>query len=283
VKIDDLPSLRSVLEANRLAPTKALGQNFLLDLNLTARIARSAESLQDCNVVEVGPGPGGLSRALLQSSAQTVLAIEKDTRTTPILEALAQTDEGQEKAFRVLFDDALEVDLLAAIPAPRAVVANLPYNVATPLLIKWLKDLWLEPGAYRSLTLMFQREVVDRIVARPGDKAYGRLAVLTALTVASAERQFDVPASAFTPPPKVTSAIVRLDGRAEVPGPIELFNKIERVTAAAFGQRRKMLRQSLKSAVPQAEAFLEGLGIKPTARAEELPPEDFLAMASALD
>ena len=283
MKIDDLPSLRSVLEANRLAPTKALGQNFLLDLNLTARIARSAESLQDCNVVEVGPGPGGLSRALLQSSAQTVLAIEKDTRTTPILEALAQTDEGQEKAFRVLFDDALEVDLLAAIPAPRAVVANLPYNVATPLLIKWLKDLWLEPGAYRSLTLMFQREVVDRIVARPGDKAYGRLAVLTALTVASAERQFDVPASAFTPPPKVTSAIVRLDGRAEVPGPIELFNKIERVTAAAFGQRRKMLRQSLKSAVPQAEAFLEGLGIKPTARAEELPPEDFLAMASALD
>ena len=283
MKIDDLPSLRSVLEANRLAPTKALGQNFLLDLNLTARIARSAESLLACNVVEVGPGPGGLSRALLQSSAQTVLAIEKDTRTTPILEALAQTDEGQEKAFRVLFDDALEVDLLAAIPAPRAVVANLPYNVATPSLIKWLKDLWLEPGAYRSLTLMFQREVVDRIVARPGDKAYGRLAVLTALTVASAERQFDVPASAFTPPPKVTSAIVRLDGRAEVPGPIELFNKIERVTAAAFGQRRKMLRQSLKSAVPQAEAFLEGLGIKPTARAEELPPEDFLAMASALD
>ena len=283
MKVDDLPPLRAVLDANKLSPTKALGQNFLLDLNLTARIARAAEPLEGCHVAEIGPGPGGLTRALLQSQAKAVMAVERDERTTPILKALAETDEGQDKGFKVLFEDALEVDLLQTLTAPRAIVANLPYNVATPLLIRWLKDLWIEPGAYRSMTLMFQREVVDRIVAEPGDKAYGRLAVLTALTVKQAVRQFDVPAQAFTPPPKVTSAIVRLDGRDDSPGPLSLFAKIEKVTAAAFGQRRKMLRQSLKSVVPQAEAFLEGLGIKPTARAEELPPADFLAMASALD
>ena len=282
MKIDDLPPLRSVLEANNLAPTKALGQNFLLDLNLTARIARSAEPLDECNLIEVGPGPGGLTRALLQTRAASVLAIEKDTRTTAILDQLASTDEGQQKGFRVLYQDALELDLLSEVSAPRVIVANLPYNVATPLLVSWLRDLWREAGAYRSLSLMFQREVVDRITAQPGDKAYGRLAVLTALTVASAERQFDVPAQAFTPPPKVTSAIVRLDARADVPGPLPLFAQIERVTAAAFGQRRKMLRQSLKSLVPNAESFLDGLGIAPTARAEERAPEDFRKIAEAL-
>jgi len=282
VKIDDLPPLRSVLEANNLAPTKALGQNFLLDLNLTARIARSAEPLDECNLIEVGPGPGGLTRALLQTRAASVLAIEKDTRTTAILDQIASTDEGQQKGFRVLYQDALELDLLSEVSAPRVIVANLPYNVATPLLVGWLRDLWREAGAYRSLSLMFQREVVDRITAQPGDKAYGRLAVLTALTVASAERQFDVPAQAFTPPPKVTSAIVRLDARADVPGPLPLFAQIERVTAAAFGQRRKMLRQSLKSLVPNAESFLDGLGIAPTARAEERAPEDFRKIAEAL-
>ena len=282
MKIDDLPPLRSVLEANSLAPTKALGQNFLLDLNLTARIARSAEPLDECNLIEVGPGPGGLTRALLQTRAASVLAIEKDTRTTAILDQIASTDEGQQKGFRVLYQDALELDLLNEVSAPRVIVANLPYNVATPLLVGWLRDLWREAGAYRSLSLMFQREVVDRITAQPGDKAYGRLAVLTALTVASAERQFDVPAQAFTPPPKVTSAIVRLDARADVPGPLPLFAQIERVTAAAFGQRRKMLRQSLKSLVPNAESFLDGLGIAPTARAEERAPEDFRKIAEAL-
>lgn len=282
MKIDDLPPLRSVLEANNLAPTKALGQNFLLDLNLTARIARSAEPLDGCNLIEVGPGPGGLTRALLQTRAASVLAIEKDTRTTPILDQLAHTDEGRQKGFRALYQDALELDLLHEVSAPRVIVANLPYNVATPLLVGWLRDLWREAGAYRSLSLMFQREVVDRITAQPGDKAYGRLAVLTALTVASAERQFDVPAQAFTPPPKVTSAIVRLDARADVPGPLPLFAQIERVTAAAFGQRRKMLRQSLKSLVPNAESFLDGLGIAPTARAEERAPEDFRKIAEAL-
>ena len=282
MKIDDLPPLRSVLEANNLAPTKALGQNFLLDLNLTARIARSAEPLDDCHLIEVGPGPGGLTRALLQTRAKSVLAIEKDTRTVPILDQLAQTAEGKEKGFRVLLQDALELDLLTEVSAPRVIVANLPYNVATPLLVGWLHDLWREAGAYRSLSLMFQREVVDRITAQPGDKAYGRLAVLTALTVASAERQFDVPAQAFTPPPKVTSAIVRLDARPDVPGPLPLFAQIERVTAAAFGQRRKMLRQSLKSLVSNAEGFLEGLDIPPTARAEERAPEDFRKIAEAL-
>ncbi len=282
MKINDLPPLRSVLETNNLSPTKALGQNFLLDLNLTARIARSAEPLDGCHVIEVGPGPGGLTRALLQTDAQTLLVIEKDTRTAPIMDQLAQTDEGQAKAFRVAFEDALALDLLAEVSAPRAIIANLPYNVATPLLVGWLRDLWREAGAYRSLSLMFQREVVDRIVAQPGDKAYGRLAVLTSLTVASAERQFDVPAQAFTPPPKVTSAIVRLDARTDVPGPLTLFSQIERVTAAAFGQRRKMLRQSLKSLVPQTEAFLEKLEIPPTARAEERAPHDFRKIAEAL-
>lgn len=286
MKVDDLPPLRSVLDANRLSPTKALGQNFLLDLNLTARIVRAAEPLEGCHTVEIGPGPGGLTRALLQSSAETLTAIERDERTVPLLAALAETDEGRQKGFQALFEDALDVDLLQRLKAPRAVVANLPYNVATPLLVKWLRDLWIEPGAYRSLTLMFQREVVDRIVAEPGDKAYGRLAVLTALTVQQAVRQFDVPAQAFTPPPKVTSAIVRLEARADAPGPLSLFSRIEQVTAAAFGQRRKMLRQSLKSIVPagvDASAFLEDLGLKPTARAEELPPEAFRALAAALD
>ena len=282
MKINDLPPLRSVLETNNLSPTKALGQNFLLDLNLTARIARSAEPLDGCHVIEVGPGPGGLTRALLQTAAISILVIEKDTRTAPIMDQLAQTDEGQAKAFRVAFEDALALDLLAEVSAPRAIIANLPYNVATPLLVGWLRDLWREAGAYRSLSLMFQREVVDRIVAQPGDKAYGRLAVLTSLTVASAERQFDVPAQAFTPPPKVTSAIVRLDARTDVPGPLTLFSQIERVTAAAFGQRRKMLRQSLKSLVPQTEAFLEKLEIPPTARAEERAPHDFRKIAEAL-
>ena len=277
-QVADLPPLRRLLDAHDLSPTKALGQNFLLDLNLTARIARAADPLDGCHVAEIGPGPG-LTRALLESSAASLTLIEKDLRTAPILAALAETEEGRAKGLRPLFEDALAVDLLEMLPAPRAVVANLPYNVATPLLVRWLRDLWREPGAYRSLTLMFQREVVDRIVARPGDRAYGRLAVLTALSAAAAYRQFDVPAQAFTPPPKVTSAIVRIDARDSLPGPLALFEAIEGVTAAAFGQRRKMLRQSLKSVFPDPVGVLEELDIAPTARAEELPPEAFLARA----
>lgn len=278
-QVADLPPLRRLLDAHDLSPTKALGQNFLLDLNLTARIARAADPLDGCHVAEIGPGPGGLTRALLESPAASLTLIEKDPRTAPILAALAETEEGRAKGLRPLFEDALAVDLLEMLPAPRAVVANLPYNVATPLLVRWLRDLWREPGAYRRLTLMFQREVVDRIVARPGDRAYGRLAVLTALSAAAAYRQFDVPAQAFTPPPKVTSAIVRIDARDSLPGPLALFEAIESVTAAAFGQRRKMLRQSLKSVFPDPVAVLEELDIAPTARAEELPPEAFLALA----
>lgn len=279
-QVADLPPLRRLLDQYAIAPTKALGQNFLLDLNLTARIAWSAHPLEGCHVVEIGPGPGGLTRALLEAPLTSLTVIEKDQRTAPLLTALSETVEGREKGLRVRFDDALAVDLLTLLPAPRAVVANLPYNIATPLLVQWLRDLWREPGAYRSLTLMFQREVVDRIVARPGERAYGRLAVLTALSTAAAYRQFDVPAQAFTPPPKITSAIVRIDGRADtVPGPLSLFEAIESVTAAAFGQRRKMLRQSLKSVFPDPIAVLEDLGLSPTARAEELPPEAFLALA----
>ena len=223
------------------------------------------------------PRPGGLTGRPLESSAASLTLIEKDLRTAPILAALAETEEGRRRPARPVRRRALR-DLLE-MPAPRAVVANLPYNVATPLLVRWLRDLWREPGAYRSLTLMFQREVVDRIVARPGDRAYGRLAVLTALSAAAAYRQFDVPAQAFTPPPKVTSAIVRIDARDSLPGPLALFETIEGVTAAAFGQRRKMLRQSLKSVFPDPVAVLEELDIAPTARAEELLPEAFLALA----
>jgi 16S rRNA (adenine1518-N6/adenine1519-N6)-dimethyltransferase len=268
-----LPPLRKVIAAHGLSARKALGQNFLLDLNLTRRIARAGGPLRDSHVVEIGPGPGGLTRALLLEGAAHVTAIERDRRALPALAEIAAAAPGR---LSVVEGDALLFDYarLGAGP-PLRIVANLPYNIATPLLVGWLSAApW--PPFWASLTLMFQREVAERIVATPGSKTYGRLAVLSQWR-AEARRLFDVPAAAFTPPPKVTSTLVRFEPRADAePLPVAA---LEAVTAAAFGQRRKMLRSSLKQIWPAPEPVLDELGIAPTLRAEDVPVEGFLRLA----
>lgn len=266
-----LPPLRDIIARHGLDARKALGQNFLLDLNLTGRIARSAGDLDGVNVVEVGPGPGGLTRALLATKARSVVAIERDPR---FIEALGEVVEAAAGRLRIVQADALEVDPVELVPAPRAIAANLPYNVATPLLIGWLRRI----GEYRSLTLMFQKEVADRLVALPGGKSYGRLSVITQWR-ATARVLLTLPPRAFTPPPKVESAVVHLTAR-EAPEPAD-WAAMERVTAAAFGQRRKMLRQSLKS-LGAVEPLLAAAGLDGTERAEEIPVAGFAAMARAL-
>ncbi len=264
----DLPPLKDVIRRHGLAARKSLGQHFLLDLNLTARIARAAGDLDGATVVEVGPGPGGLTRALLDTPADRVIAIEKDSRAVAALAELADAYPGR---LEIIEGDALETDTSRLGDAPRHIVANLPYNVATPLLVGWLKRI----DAFASLTLMFQKEVADRLIASPGSRDYGRLSVLTQwLTIP--ERAFNVRREAFTPPPKVASTVVVLRPRPRPLAPAE-FSAIEAVTAAAFGQRRKMLRQSLKS----LGLDLEAIGIPPTARAEELTVEQFCALARA--
>jgi 16S rRNA (adenine1518-N6/adenine1519-N6)-dimethyltransferase len=269
-RVDELPPLREVIAKFDLGARKALGQNFLLDLNLTGRIARSAGDLSGVTVIEIGPGPGGLTRALLNSDAAAVVAVERDSRCIVALADLVEASEGR---LRLIEGDALEVDPVAIAPAPRAIVANLPYNVATPLLIGWLKRI----EQFRSLTLMFQREVADRLSAKPGSKAYGRLSVI-AQWRAEVRPMFNLPGRAFTPPPKIESTVVQLIPRA-VPEPAE-FSDMEAVTAAAFGQRRKMLRASLKS-LGNAEALIEEAGLIPTQRAEEIPVAGFAALARA--
>jgi len=274
--IDDLPPLRDVISRHELAAKKSLGQNFLLDLNLTARIARTGGRLEGVTVVEVGPGPGGLTRGLLAEGAKRVIAIEKDTRALGALAEIAARYPGR---LDVISGDALEVDMAALVgEGPARVVANLPYNVATPLLIGWVAaDRW--PPWWDGLTLMFQREVAERIVAQAGDDAYGRLGVLCGWRC-EARIAFDVGPQAFTPPPKVTSSVVRLTPReAPLPCPIRA---LEAVTQAAFGQRRKMLRQSLKS-LGDAAALLATAGVEPTRRAEEIPVEGFVALARAFE
>ena len=273
--VDDLPPLREVIRAHGLSALKSLGQNFLLDLNLTSKIARTAGRLEGATVVEVGPGPGGLTRAILALGPDRVVAIERDRRCIAALGEVAAHYPGK---LEVVEGDALEADYKALAPsAGRAVViANLPYNVATPLLVGWLSaEPW--PPWYESLTLMFQREVAERIVAAPGTAHYGRLAILTGWR-AVARIAFDVPASAFVPPPKVTSSVVHIVPRP-APLPCEL-KALERVTEAAFGQRRKMLRQSLKSLGVDTAALLEAAGIEPTERAEQVPVEGFVALAN---
>ncbi len=265
-----LPPLREVIARFGLDARKALGQNFLLDLNLTGRIARSAGDMTGVTVVEIGPGPGGLTRALLATKAKQVIAIERDHRFIEALQDVIQAADGR---LSIVEGDALEVDPIQIAPAPRAIVANLPYNVATPLLIGWLGRI----EEFVSLTLMFQKEVADRLVAKPGSKAYGRLSVITQWR-SDARVLFNLPAKAFTPPPKVESTIVHLTPRAN-PEPAE-WKALEQVTAAAFGQRRKMLRQSLKS-LGNAEALLAAAGIEPTARAEEVDVAGFAALARA--
>lgn len=268
---DDLPTLREELEAHDLWAKKSLGQHFLLDLNVTRRIARTAGDIRGKPVIEVGPGPGGLTRALLEAGADPLIVIEKDARFLPLLTPLAEWSGGR---LRIVEGDALEVnaeELLGGAQA--AIVSNLPYNVGTPLLVKWLKS-----GAWRgAMTLMFQKEVAQRIVAKPGSDAYGRLAVL-AQARCEARLEFTVPARAFTPPPKVDSAIVRLVDRADA---YPHLDALERVTSAAFGQRRKMLRSALRALTPEAEALLERAGITPTARAEEIDLAGFRALADA--
>ncbi|MEO0939782.1 MAG: 16S rRNA (adenine(1518)-N(6)/adenine(1519)-N(6))-dimethyltransferase RsmA [Pseudomonadota bacterium] len=271
--IDDLPPLRDVIAAHGLSARKALGQNFLLDLNLTAKIARQAGDLSQADVLEIGPGPGGLTRGLLSEGARRVLAVEKDPRCLPALAEIAARYPGR---LEVLEGDALALRPLDHLSQPIKVVANLPYNVGTELLIRWLTPpSW--PPVWDSLTLMFQREVAQRIVAQPGGKAYGRLAVL-AQWRSDAAIVMNLPPEAFTPPPKVSSAVVHITALPAPRYPADA-KVLERVVAAAFGQRRKMLRAALKGLAPDIEDRLHAAGLKPTDRAEQVPIEGFCALA----
>ena len=271
--IDTLPPLRQVIETHGIAAKKALGQNFLLDLNLTAKIARQAGDLAGCDVLEIGPGPGGLTRGLLSEGARRVLVIEKDPRCIPALEEIAAAYPGR---LQIIEGDALEVNPLEHLTAPIRVAANLPYNVGTELLIRWLTPpQW--PPFWDSLTLMFQREVAERIVAQPGGKAYGRLALL-AQWRCNAQIVLNLPPEAFTPPPKVSSAVVHLTALPAPRYPADP-KTLERVIAMAFNQRRKMMRAACKGLVPDLEDHLIAAGIKPTDRAETLSLEQFCALA----
>ncbi len=272
---DELPPLREVIRRHGLSAKKSLGQNFLLDLNLTGRIARAAGPLDAVSVVEIGPGPGGLTRALLAQGARRIIAVERDERAIAALAEIAASYPGR---LDVITGDALGVDPRQWLGGePARIVANLPYNIATALLVRWLTvEPW--PPWYDRLVLMFQREVAERITAPPGSKTYGRLSVLAGWRT-EARMLFDIAASAFVPPPKVTSSLVELVPRRE---PLACDSRaLQRVTEAAFGQRRKMLRQSLKSLGVDPLALLAEAGIAPTARAEEIPVEGFVALARA--
>ena len=277
-QIDDLPPLREVIRRHDLKPRKSLGQNFLLDLNLTARIARAGGPLAGVTVVEIGPGPGGLTRALIAEGAAHVIAVERDERAIAALGEVADRYPGR---LTVISGDALELDPrphLGDATGPVRIIANLPYNIATALLVRWLSvEAW--PPWYDSLVLMFQREVAERIAASPGAKSYGRLAVLAGWR-SEAKILFDVSAAAFVPPPKVTSSVVRLVPLAQ-PLPCDRAT-LERVTEAAFGQRRKMLRQSLRTLGLDPKPLLAAAGIAETARAEDIPVEGFVALARQL-
>ena len=274
--IDNLPPLRDVIATHELAAKKSLGQNFLLDLNLTAKIARLAGDVSQADVLEIGPGPGGLTRGLLSEGARRVLAIEKDPRCMPALAEIADAYPGR---LQVINGDALDVNPLEHLTKPIKIAANLPYNVGTELLVRWLTPPeW--PPFWDSLTLMFQREVAQRIVATPGSKAYGRLALL-AQWRSDPKIVMELPPEAFSPPPKVNSAVVHLTA---LPVPRYPANPgtLNKVVAAAFNQRRKMLRSALKSVSPDIEDHLVAAGIKPTERAEQVSIEGFCALARSL-
>ncbi len=276
MQIDTLPPLREVIATHGLQAKKQLGQNFLLDLNLTARIARASGPLEGVTVIEVGPGPGGLTRALLAGGAKKVIAIERDERALPALAEIAAAYPGR---LEVISGDAMETDYAALADGPTRIVANLPYNIGTELLTGWLTlDPW--PPFFESLTLMFQREVAERIVAKPGDKPFGRLGVLCGWRT-DAKIMFNVDRNAFTPPPSVTSSVVHLKPKAIDATP--RVARLEEVTRAAFGQRRKMVRQSLKSLGLPVPLLLEAAGLKGEERAEELPISAFLAIARAVE
>ncbi len=268
--IDDLPPLRDVIARHDLRADKRLGQNFLLDLNITDKIARAAGPFDEATVFEIGPGPGGLTRSLLKAGAKKVIAIEYDPRAVAALQELAAADG----RLTVLHADALETDLLTLAPAgPRAIVANLPYNIATPLTIGWLQQIRQDIGAFSSMTLMFQREVADRLTAQPGNKIYGRLSVM-AQWLCEVTRQFAPPPSVFVPPPKITSSVVRFIPRT-LPAGQPSFRAMETIVAASFNQRRKMLRSALKS----FPGLIERAGIDGTLRAEQLAVADFVRLA----
>ena len=274
-----LPPLREIIETHGLAARKSLGQHFLLDTNLTDKIARAAGPMDGVTVMEVGPGPGGLTRSLLAQGAQ-VIAIEQDARFIKALSSLSEAYPGR---LHLIEDDALKIDEMAHLAnhdtRTTKLVSNLPYNVGTALLIKWLSiESW--PPWYASMTLMFQKEVADRITAHPGSKSYGRLSVLCQWRC-QVDKVFDVPARAFTPPPKVDSSVVHFTPNPHAQDH-QIFLALEKVTQAAFGQRRKMLRASLKSVFPSALETLEQLEIDPTLRAENLTIPDFEALAKAL-
>jgi len=274
--IDALPPLREVIANHGLTAKKSLGQNFLLDLNLTAKIARQAGDLSNCDVLEIGPGPGGLTRGLLAEGARKVLAVEKDSRAMAALSEIAAAYPGR---LEVLNADALEIDVSAHLTPPIRIVANLPYNIGTELLVRWLTPPhW--PPFWQSLTLMFQREVAQRIVAAPGSKAYGRLAIL-AQWRSDVRMVMDLPPEAFTPPPKVRSAVVHLTALPQPRYPAEA-RALQNLTARAFQQRRKMLRASLKSLSPDIEEYLKLVGIEPTQRPEEIELEAWCALSRAL-
>tara|TARA_B100000768_G_scaffold50520_1_gene49293 strand:+ start:1887 stop:2723 length:837 start_codon:yes stop_codon:yes gene_type:complete len=276
MQIDRLPPLRDVISTHSLNAKKSLGQNFLLDLTLTAKIARLAGDLEGYDILEVGPGPGGLTRGLLASGARRVVALEKDPRCIPALNEIAEVYPGQLDIFNA---DALNFDIRSHLTVPIRIVANLPYNVGTELLIRWLTPKgW--PPFWNTLTLMFQKEVAERIIATPGSKSYGRLAIL-AQWKSNPKIMMELPPEAFTPPPKVHSAVVHFDALPEprFPAPAGLLTS---TVAMAFNQRRKMLRSSLKSASPNIENILREAGLEPTARAEEISLEGFCALARRL-
>ena len=276
MQIDDLPPLRDIIATHGLDAKKSLGQNFLLDLNLTSKIARLAGDISGHDVLEVGPGPGGLTRGLLAAGARRVVALEKDPRCMPALAQISAAYPGRLDVFNA---DALEFDMRGQLTGPVRVVANLPYNVGTELLVRWLTPKeW--PPFWNSLTLMFQKEVAERIIAKPGTKAYGRLGIL-AQWKSTPSVVMELPPEAFTPPPKVHSAVVHLEALAEprFPAPAGLLSS---TVAMAFNQRRKMLRSSLKSAAPDIEKALRDAGLEPTARAEEISLEGFCALSRRL-
>ncbi|WP_069299474.1 16S rRNA (adenine(1518)-N(6)/adenine(1519)-N(6))-dimethyltransferase RsmA [Neptunicoccus sediminis] len=276
LSIDGLPPLREVINTHELRAKKSLGQNFLLDLNLTAKIARQAGNLTTCDVLEVGPGPGGLTRALLLEGARNVVAIEQDPRCLP---ALAEVSEHYGGKLTVIQGDALQINPWEHLTAPVRIVSNLPYNVGTELLTRWLSPAeW--PPYWQSLTLMFQKEVAQRIVAKPGSKTYGRLSILAQWRT-DAKIVMELPPEAFTPPPKVTSSVVHLERLEEPRYPADPV-WLSRTVAKAFGQRRKMLRASLKGLAPDLEDRIVAAGIKPTQRAEEIDLAGFCALSEKL-
>lgn len=271
--LDQLPPLRDVIAAHDLRAEKSLGQNFLLDQNITDKIARAAAQASDISastVFEIGPGPGGLTRSLLRAGAPKVVAIEFDPRAVAALQDLNTASNGR---LEIIQGDALDINLLDLAPAPRMIVANLPYNIATPLIVNWLRQIYDSREAYSSMTLMVQKEVGQRMVAPPGDKTYGRLSVLCQW-LCNVRRMFDLPPSAFTPPPKVTSSVIQFTPKVLEPDQPK-FEDVESITAAAFGQRRKMIRSSMKAYMDRVES----LGLDSTLRAENISVEDFIRLA----